>query len=389
MGGTPWSMKQFAQSNADDALKRLATHPIGIEAPSIARCGSVNLEHACCLIVADIVRRAIGVLGPMPDFRVFVHDDGVELKRALRESRQHYIAAAKGEGSTNPDNLSSMVGSHIWRTHGRRFLSKTSPHDWVPVFEQSLCGRWIETIDSIFKGIGVEVTTWNTDAEISNQVRLLSVFEERLLSRDMLWPDSTGALEVRTRYGSYPWRTQSGEPSTFARDVVYQALKLSTPRIEWKNFWCGASNAYVLAVIEVLQVHSSSVTRLTWPLERASVDTVPLAPALGIAESFELGGLLESEGRSVTRLALLRAASGQALTSSLSWAHEKVAALRQSLPRPSSADRSEAQEYCRTFLSSPSPLMWCLEGLSDTRRSASFLTNAVFIEDVIGVVIER
>ncbi len=389
MGGTPLSMKQFAQSHADHALSRLASHPVGIEAPSIARCGAIHLEHACCLLVSDIVRRAIGILGSQPDFRVFIHDDGAELKKALHETRLRYLAAANGGELSKSNDLPSMAANRIWRSHGRRFLSKTSHQDWVPVFEQELCSRWIDMVDRVFKALGVVVSTWNTDAEILNETQLFEVFEERLIYQEMLRVDASGAAEVRTSHGSFPWRSSTDEPSTFARDVVYQALKLSKPGIEWKNFWSGATSPYIRGVVEVLGVFTPSASRLKWPLERDVTNPSSGGPALGLAESFDLGGLLESEGRSVTRLALLRVASGHSLTGSLTWAHEQVASLRSARRGASETDAPDAQDLCRTFLSSPAPLAWCLDVLDCASLSASFLTNASFIEDVLGVVIER
>ena len=65
------SMTCLAQGltlGADTFERRQA---LGIEAPSMARCGEFDLHQACGLLSADIVRRALRSTGVDAEFRLF------------------------------------------------------------------------------------------------------------------------------------------------------------------------------------------------------------------------------------------------------------------------------------------------------------------------------
>ena len=64
---------------------------LGIEAPSMARCGEFDLHQACGLLSADIVRRALKFTAAEAEFRLFIHDDHTDLESGLAKMRELYL----------------------------------------------------------------------------------------------------------------------------------------------------------------------------------------------------------------------------------------------------------------------------------------------------------
>ena len=364
----------------DSALWR---SPIGIEAPSIARCAEFDIHQACGLLSADIVRRAIVALQGKPEFRLFIHDDRTELQRALRAMRNCYLIGSKARNAGS-SNFRERASEAIWAAHGGRFVECASTDDWAPVFERVLLAEWRRDVDDYLSALGVHVDAWDSDKSVLRSQERFVQFEAIFQSRQMMRTSSDDASEVLAAGTWYPWRYHGGAYSSFARDVVYQAQKLAEPSIRWQNYWPASSSLYIESVTEVLRVAGENVSRLSFPLrvEAPSIDSAP--NGFTITESMDLLSMVREEGNAATRLALLRASCGCALPSALSWAHEQLSKFRSARTW---SDGCGVNDLGGEFLSCDSPLEFAVELIEATRDPASFLTNAAFIEDVIGVVI--
>ena len=358
------------------------SRPVGIEAPSIARCSEFELGQTCGLLSADIVRRAIGALGGRPEFRLFIHDDRSELGGALRNVREAYMLLAEGIGHSN-QTLWGRAALVIWKAHGRRFVERSTKADWSPVFERALLAEWRRDVDAFLSDLGIMVSKWDSDASVLREIARFNEFETLFQSKQQLRTSSDGGLEVLAGDTWYPWRGSNGDYSTFARDVIYQAQKLSDPSVKWQNYWPASSTAYVESVVAALTVGAANAGRLSFPLR--SSGTVEGNPKpFHLAESIDLPGMVRDEGRSIARLALLRVASGEPMTASLSWAHEKISVLKAFR---NVKELNGCQSLCDDFLESDHPLRFMVNIVEQTNERASFLTNAGFIKDVIGVVL--
>ena len=357
--------------------------PIGIEAPSVARCTEFDIHQACGLLSADIVRRAIVALQGRPEFRLFIHDDRTELQSALRAMRDCYL---KGSEGRNADSCSfrERASETIWAAHGGRFVECASTDDWAPVFERVLLAEWRRDVDDYLSALGVRVDAWDSDKSVLRSVERFIQFEDVLQGRQMMRVSSDDASEVLAAGIWYPWQYKGGNYSSFARDVVYQAQKLAEPSIRWQNYWPASSNLYIESVTEVLRVAGENVSRLSFPLRVEAPSSTSSPNGFTVTESIDLLSMVRDEGTATTRLALLRASCGYALPSALSWAHEQLSKFRSARTW---SDGSGADDLSGEFLSCDSPLNFAVELIEATRERASFLTNAAFIKDVIGVVI--
>ena len=382
MGLAHLSMTRIAPSETEGGAADWS-RPVGIEAPSLARCSEFELGQTCGLLSADIVRRAITVLGGNPEFRLFIHDDRTELRSALRNVREAYMLSTEGLGPSSA-TLWGRAAASLWKAHGRRFVERSTVADWSPVFENALLTEWRSDVDQFLSDLGVAVSKWDSDASVLRLPERFIEFEKMFCSRQLLRMSPDGAIEVFAGGIWYPWRGLNGDYSTFARDVVYQAQKLSDPSVRWQNFWPASSSAYVDSVVGALKIGAASPHRLTFPLRSSVAGELKKAGSFKLTESIDLPRMIRDEGRSVARLALLCVASGESLTKSLSWAHEKLSVLRafRNVKEPDSPEH-----LCRDLLENEEPLAYLVGLIESANERASFLTSAGFIKDVIGVVL--
>ena len=131
------------------------------------------------------------------------------------------------------------------------------------------------------------------------------------------------SMPARSRFGGrvwYEWRSPRGEPTAFARDIVYQAIKLGREPKPWKNFWPASTGAYVEAVTDVLKSCGQAVARLSWPLRLAERYELSREQRFSVAETVDVLAILRDESRSSARLSLLRLATGDSMSEALSCA---------------------------------------------------------------------
>ena len=100
-----------------DALER--RQALGIEAPSMARCGEFDLHQACGLLSADIVRRALKFTGAKAEFRLFIHDDHTDLESGLAKMRELYLEGHQTLQKIRLLNLAGRCRAYLdgpWRS---------------------------------------------------------------------------------------------------------------------------------------------------------------------------------------------------------------------------------------------------------------------------------
>ena len=357
---------------------------VAIEAPSLARCCDFELSQTCGLLSADIVRRAIVDLGEEPEFRLFIHDDRKELRISLSRMRESYLSVAKSTEGSLSDSLWDRAALTVWAAHGRRFVDRSTAADWRPVFERALLSVWQGDVDEFLANLRIEVSTWDSDASILRSETTFMALEDKFRDLHLLRNAADGSIDLLAGGSWHSWRLAGGEYSTFARDIAYQARKLEIPSVQWQNYWPASSNAYVEGIVDALKQSAAMVSRLSWPLRSPGPPNQHLSGRFRVTESVDLQRMLVDEGTSVSRLTLLRVAAGSNIKSALSWAHERLSVLRtlrSTDPLASSYAHSDA------FLESDDPLAFLVDVVERTTERASFLTNAAFIKDVIGVVL--
>ena len=283
------------------------------------------------------------------------------------------------------DSIWRTAAARIWTAHGARFVTRSTSADWRPVFEQALLLEWRQQVDWALAALAIEVSGWDSDAAVLRETELFQRFEDTLVAQQRCRSSAAGSLEVLGAGIWYEWRSQRGEPTAFARDIVYQAIKLSREPKPWKNFWPASTGAYVDAVTDVLQSCGQAVTRLSWPLRLAEKPLLSQEQRFSVAETIDVMTILRDESRSAARLALLRLATGDSLAEALSWAHGRLALFRRR--RTTELDMPSAREQCEAFLSSDAPLEFLIAMVNVPNDRASFLTNMRFIKDVIGVAV--
>ena len=366
-----------------DAFER--RQALGIEAPSMARCGEFDLHQACGLLSADIVRRALRSTGVDAEFRLFIHDDHTDLESGLTRMRELYLNKDQTPPKDLPNSIWQAAASRIWTTHGARFVTRSTVADWRPVFEQALLLEWRRQVDWALERLAIEVSGWDSDAAVLREAGLFQSFENTLAAQQRLRASDAGSVEVLGAGVWYEWRSPRGEPTAFARDIVYQAIKLGREPKPWKNFWPASTGAYVDAVSDVLKSCGQAVARLSWPLRLAERDDLSREQRFSVAETVDVLAILRDESRSSARLSLLRLATGDSMSEALSWAHGRLALFRRwrmpELAMPSS------REQCEAFLSSETPLEYLISMVNAPADRASFLTNMRFIKDVLGVAV--
>ena len=121
--------------------------------------------------------------------------------------------------------------------HGARFVTRSTIADWRPVFEQALLLEWRRQVDWALERLAIEVSGWDSDAAVLREAELFRSFENTLAAQQRMRASDAGSVEVLGAGVWYEWRSPRGEPTAFARDIVYQAIKLSREPKPWKNFW--------------------------------------------------------------------------------------------------------------------------------------------------------
>ena len=174
-----------------DALDR--RQALGIEAPSMARCGEFDLHQACGLLSADIVRRALKCTAAEAEFRLFIHDDHTDLESGLAKMRELYL---KGHQTLQRDPAGSIwraaAAARIWTAHGARFLTRSTAADWRPVFEQALLLEWRKQVDWALETLAIDVSGWDSDAAVLRETELFQRFESTLVAQQRCRTSAAG-----------------------------------------------------------------------------------------------------------------------------------------------------------------------------------------------------
>ena len=209
------------------------------------------------------------------EFRLFIHDDHTDLESGLMKMRELYLNGHQTLPKDPANSIWRTAAARIWTMHGARFVTRSTSADWRPVFEQALLLEWRQQVDWALADLqsrfpaGTAMRRFCVKPNSSNVLRYARAAQQRCRS------SAAGSVEVLGAGIWYEWRSQRGEPTAFARDIVYQAIKLSREPKPWKNFWPASTGAYVDAVADVLKSCGQAVARLSWPLRLAERDASP------------------------------------------------------------------------------------------------------------------